>query len=50
MYEWMLEDGLRPDRVTYSRLISVAAYWPPCHAAAEALYARLLAERIEVRE
>ena len=45
----MLEDGLRPDRLTYSRLISVAAYWPPCHGQAYALYARMLAERVDVR-
>lgn len=44
----MREDGLRPDRATYSRLISVCAYSPARGGEAEGLYDRLLAERHEV--
>jgi hypothetical protein len=48
VYCWMLEDGLRPDRGTYSRLIAVCAYSPSRGAEAEALYGRLLEEGVEL--
>lgn len=48
MYAWMREDGLSPDRATYSRLISVCAYSPARAREAEELYQRLLEERVEL--
>lgn len=48
MYCWMREDGLSPDRATYSRLISVCAYSPARARDAEALYERLVGERVEL--
>ena len=49
MYGWMLEDGLSPDRATYSRLISVCAYSPTHRGGdAEALYERLVGEGVEL--
>lgn len=48
MYCWMRQDGLSPDRATYSRLISVCAYSPARARDAEHLYDRLLEERVEL--
>jgi hypothetical protein len=48
VYEWMVEDGLRPDRATYSRLISMCAAALGRHAAtAETLYERMKEEGVE---
>lgn len=49
VYAWMLEDGLRPDRTTYSRLISLCAHSPSQYGAGvEALYDRMVAEGVDV--
>lgn len=48
VYCWMRQDGLSPDRATYSRLISVCAYSPARARDAEHLYDRLLEERVEL--
>lgn len=48
VYRWMLADGLRPDRPTYSRLISVCAYSEPLRGEAEGLWAALVEAGHEV--